>query len=70
MNRLPASSPDFERKLLQYLRPLIIKGVPSVINDLKSFYKTEPEKTKILGVVLENMSKNMSEKMTLGDDEE
>jgi hypothetical protein len=50
------------------LRPLIIKGVPSVINDLKSFYKTEPEKTKILGSILENMSKNMDERMTLEDE--
>jgi hypothetical protein len=49
LNRLLASSPDFKRKLLQYLRPLIIKGVPSVLHDLKSFYKNEPEKTKILG---------------------
>lgn len=68
LNRLSASSPDFKRKLLQYLRPLIIKGVPSVINDLKSFYKNEPEKTKILGSILENMSKNMNDRMTLEDD--
>ena len=56
VNRLQASSPDFKRKLQQYLRPLIIKGVPSVINDLKSLYKIEPEKTKILGEILETMS--------------
>ena len=59
---LPAG-PEFERKLEQYLRPLLIKGVPSMINELKVLYKT-PLKADILGKLLlrwnENMEKNMS----------
>ena len=29
----------FRQKLRDYIRPLVIKGVPSVINDLKYLYK-------------------------------
>ena len=29
---------DFKEKLNPYMRPLLIKGVPSVMSDLKEFY--------------------------------
>jgi len=29
---------DFKKNMIKYMRPLIIKGVPSLINDMKSLY--------------------------------
>jgi tetratricopeptide (TPR) repeat protein len=48
----------FFDKLEKYIRPLIIKGVPSLINDLKKLYK-DMDKTKILGEMLQKMCKSM-----------
>lgn len=33
------AGPKFEEKLKKYIRPQVIKGVPSVITDLKPIYK-------------------------------
>lgn len=66
----PADSPIFEEKLKQYLRPLLIKGVPSVINDLKLFYRDDPKKAAILGSILDDMSECMEACMCLSKDDE
>ena len=66
----PADSPLFKEKLIQYLRPQLIKGVPSVINDLKIFYKEEPAKAVVLGSILEEMNASMDDNMTLSKDDE
>ena len=39
---------NFNSYLDRYMRPLIIKGVPSLIMDLREFYDI-PEKVEILG---------------------
>lgn len=49
---LPGDHPSFKESLLKYIKPLIIKGVPSVVNDLKSFYRHQPQKAVILGDLL------------------
>jgi len=61
----PASWPHFKEKLAEYLRPLVIKGVPSVINELKSMYRDEPEKAVVLCEVLTEMSTSMEKNMKL-----
>jgi hypothetical protein len=66
----PAGSPVFKERLIQYLRPQIIKGVPSVINELKIFYREEKEKAAVLGAVLEEMSASMEADMCLSPDDE
>lgn len=33
---LSASTPEWKEMLVKYIKPMIVKGVPSVINDLKS----------------------------------
>lgn len=48
----------------------MIKGVPSVINDLKIFYKEEPAKALVLGSILEEMNACMEESMCLSKDDE
>lgn len=37
IDSLPAGD-VFKQKFIKYIKPLVIKGVPSVINDLKSMY--------------------------------
>jgi len=66
----PASWPHYKAKLIEYLRPLVIKGVPSVINELKSMYRDEPAKAVILCEVLTEMSTSMEENMKLSKDDE
>jgi len=58
------ASPEWEEKLAQYMRPMIIKGVPSLINEMRSLYN-DPAKTKMLGNVLLAMCKSMEAEMTL-----
>jgi hypothetical protein len=49
---LPGDHPIFKESLLKYIKPLIIKGVPSVVNDLKNFYRQHPKKAVVLGELL------------------
>lgn len=72
INLMPADHPQFKELLIEHLRPQVIKGVPSVINELKSFYKTDLAKAKILGSVMTEMCAAMEADMTLfaGDEEE
>lgn len=44
--------------------------MPSVINDLKIFYKEEPAKALVLGSILEEMSACMEECMCLSKEDE
>jgi ATP-dependent phosphoenolpyruvate carboxykinase len=61
----------FRDKLIQYAKPLIIKGVPPMILDLKELY-VDSDKTKIIEDMLLSFIKSMKEHNTLGtaDDEE
>jgi tetratricopeptide (TPR) repeat protein len=66
---LPASS-TFRDHLIQYMRPLVIKGVPSLINDLRKSIYCDAEKTKIIGEVLLQMNKCMESEMCLDERDE
>lgn len=66
----PADSAIFKDSLVKYLKPLVIKGVPSLINDLKIFYKESPEKAAVLGSVIDAMSDSMEKQMVLCPEDE
>jgi len=53
------------------MRPLLTKGVPSMMVDMKEFY-SQPEKVEIIGSYLTDALASMEAEMTLrpGDDEE
>jgi N-alpha-acetyltransferase 15/16, NatA auxiliary subunit len=65
---LPAG-PSFKEKLEKFIRPLIIKGVPSLINDMKQLYK-DSGKATILGELLSSMNTSMQESMKLDSKDE
>ena len=65
----PSDSPIFKETLVKYVRPQLIKGVPSVLNDLKIFYRESPDKAAVIGSVLEQMSACMEENMCLDKDD-
>ena len=62
---------SFADYLEQYMRPLLIKGVPSLMQDLREFYNDE-DKVAIIGRFLEDASASMESEMTLrpGDEDE
>lgn len=51
------------------MRPQVIKGVSSVVNELRSLYQ-DKEKAKILGEVLSSMSETMEQEMALSPEDE
>ena len=53
------------------MRPMLIKGVPSLLMDMKEFYN-QPEKVQRIESYLQGALASMEEEMTLrqGDDEE
>lgn len=61
---LLVAGPSFEEKLLKFVRPQVIKGVPSLINDLKKIYK-DSGKSAILGGMLSKMCESMEKSMKL-----
>jgi len=63
------AGPTFKEKLEKYVRPLIIKGVPSLINDLKKLYQ-DPKKSEILGQILTSMCESMEKEMCLDSKDE
>ena len=63
MELLPAG-PIFKENLEKYWRPLIIKGVPSVINDSSFMYKDEG-KVNIIGEMIGGMCSSMENDMSL-----
>lgn len=62
---------SFQDYLEKYMRPLIIKGVPSIMIDLREFY-TEPTKISMIGDYLARAIQSMESERTLrdGDDDE
>lgn len=57
---------DFSNFLSQYVKPLLIKGAPSVIQDLKEFY-TDKEKVQKVEALLLGYLKCMEDKKMLED---
>jgi hypothetical protein len=47
----------------------VIKGVPSIINDLRKVVYSDPEKRRIVGEVLEKMLKMMEQRSTLSEED-
>ena len=68
LNELEAGE-DFKNYMTKYIRPLIVKGVPSVINDMKTLYKDQA-KAKIIGDILLQMSENMEKDMVISKEDE
>ena len=62
---------SFHDYLEKYMRPMIIKGVPSLMMDLREFYVV-PEKVEMIGAYLDQCLNSMESEMTLtaGDDDE
>jgi hypothetical protein len=46
---------EFKSRLIQYMRPMIIKGVVSLVNGMKWIYKNQNEKALIFGETLNKM---------------
>jgi N-alpha-acetyltransferase 15/16, NatA auxiliary subunit len=59
----------FSEFLEKYIRPLLIKGVPSVIQEIKEFY-TQPEKVKLIEAKLFAYFESMNKNMTLSSSDE
>ena len=61
----------FRDFLDRFMRPMLIKGVPSLLMDLRELYSS-PEKVAIIEAHLKGMSESMEQEMTLrpGDDDE
>ena len=70
LDLLPAGI-EFKTKLIKYMRPMVIKGVPSLINDIKNLY-TDSAKAKIIEEILLSMCSSMETEMVLdpADEEE
>ena len=62
---------NFQDYLERYMRPLVIKGVPSLMMDMRELYIV-PEKVEFIGAFLDSCLDSMESEMTLraGDDEE
>ena len=63
------AGPVFKERLTAYVRPQVIKGVSSLVNELRSLY-SDSEKTKILGEILNSMCQSMENEMVLHPDDE
>ena len=64
------AGPLFREKLEKFVRPLIIKGVPSLINDLKKTVYQDKGKSDILGEILNSMCTSMEKDMCLDSKDE
>ena len=65
------SGPRFKDRLWTYARPLIVKGAPALIIDLKADIYSSQEKSQILEEMLLSNLKSMETSMTLvGESEE
>jgi len=60
---------EFKVRLTKYMRPLIIKGVMSLVNGMKWIYK-DSAKSQIFGEVLNSMCQSMETEMALNPDDE
>jgi len=63
------AGPAFEQKLIKFIRPMIIKGVPSLINDMRKIY-LDAGKAEIIGRLLQQMCDNMEKEMVLDPSDE
>jgi N-alpha-acetyltransferase 15/16, NatA auxiliary subunit len=57
----------FQAKLLSYAKPLIIKGAPAMLEDLRDLYK-DHEKVQIIGHMIHSMVEQMKKDMKLSAD--
>lgn len=64
------AGPLFKSKLEKFIRPLITKGVPSLINDLKKTVYGDKAKSDILGEMLTSMCTSMEKEMVLDSKDE
>ena len=65
---LPAG-PVFESKLISFMKPLLVKGVPSLINDMKIVYKDQ-QKAAIIGQVLTRWNENMEKELVINQEDQ
>lgn len=59
----------FKAKLWLYAKPLMVKGVPPMITDLKEFYKDQDKVAIIEEMLLSNIA-SMENKNTLNNESE
>lgn len=59
----------FEEKLIKYVRPMVIKGVPALMTELRTLYKDEA-KVKVIGRLLTSMLESMEKEMVLDPKDE
>lgn len=55
---------EFDKYLAVWMKPLLIKGAPSVIQDLKEFYNDSPKVQAIEKLLLQYLA-NMEKEMVL-----
>lgn len=60
---------EFDKALNIWMKPLLVKGAPSVIQDLKEFY-SNPDKVKSIETLLLSYLKNMDAEMVLEANDE
>ena len=63
------AGPVFKERLTAYIRPQVIKGVSSLVNELRSLY-SDSGKAKILGEILGSMCDSMEKEMVLNPEDE
>ena len=63
------AGPVFKERLTAYIRPQVIKGVSSLVNELRSLYN-DSGKAKILGEILGSMCDSMEKEMVLNPEDE
>lgn len=63
------AGPVFKERLAAYIRPQVIKGVSSLVNELRTLYQ-DSGKAKILGEVLGSMCDSMENEMSLSPEDE
>ena len=63
------AGPVFKERLTAYIRPQVIKGVSSLVNELRSLYN-DSGKAKILGEILGSMCDSMEKEMVLSPEDE
>ena len=70
LDLMPATHAIFRKTLVDYLRPQIIKGVMSVINEIKVYYREDSKKADIIGEILHGMNTSMETNMCLDPEDE
>lgn len=52
------------------MKPQVVKGVPSLINEFKLMYRNSPDKAAIVGEVLHSFNDSMEKELTLEPNDE